>query len=203
MEPSVGEPAVVLTGRTARMRPDLVPLYALAAAVLCAAGGWYLLKELAPLLRPPDPWPCSWHTRSYLTHRRDAPVGPHEALRSVAGPARGGGGHRAGRGHLRQPRGPQVQAPRHSRARPRADRTDSARGAGSHLPDWLLDPIRDTARAEAETTALTPGPRLQPGKHRGQFLRRGDRRAHLSSLPDARSPSFSHSGPGPVSFGTG
>lgn len=35
-----------------RWRRELVPLYALAAAVLCAAGGWYLLKELAPLLRP-------------------------------------------------------------------------------------------------------------------------------------------------------
>ena len=52
MKPSEEEPTVVLAGRTARLRPDLVPLYALAAAVLCAAGGWYLLKELAPLLRP-------------------------------------------------------------------------------------------------------------------------------------------------------
>ena len=52
MEPSEEEPTVVMGGRTAQLRPDLVPLYALAAAVLCAAGGWYLLKELAPLLRP-------------------------------------------------------------------------------------------------------------------------------------------------------
>jgi hypothetical protein len=34
------------------LRRELIPLYALAAAVVCAAGGWYLLKELAPLLRP-------------------------------------------------------------------------------------------------------------------------------------------------------
>ena len=52
MESSEEESGVVMRGRTARLRPDLVPLYALAAAVLCAAGGWYLLKELAPLLRP-------------------------------------------------------------------------------------------------------------------------------------------------------
>ena len=52
MESSEQEPGVVIRGRTARLRPDLVPLFALAAAVLCAAGGWYLLKELAPLLRP-------------------------------------------------------------------------------------------------------------------------------------------------------
>jgi predicted PurR-regulated permease PerM len=43
---------VVVGDRAARLRRDLVPLYALTAAVLCAAGGWYLLKELAPLLRP-------------------------------------------------------------------------------------------------------------------------------------------------------
>src|SRR5271166_6850186 len=52
MEPSEKEPTVVMGDPAARLRPDLVPLYTLAAAVLCAAGGWYLLKELAPLLRP-------------------------------------------------------------------------------------------------------------------------------------------------------
>ena len=36
----------------ARLRRELLPLSALAAAVVCAAGGWYLLKELAPILRP-------------------------------------------------------------------------------------------------------------------------------------------------------
>jgi AI-2 transport protein TqsA len=38
--------------QTARWRWELTPLYAMAAAVLCAAGAWYLLKDLAPLLRP-------------------------------------------------------------------------------------------------------------------------------------------------------
>jgi AI-2 transport protein TqsA len=46
------QPGVVTDGRLARLRRELIPLYALAAAVVCAAGGWYLLKELAPLLRP-------------------------------------------------------------------------------------------------------------------------------------------------------
>jgi predicted PurR-regulated permease PerM len=45
-------PGVVADGRAARLRRELIPLYALAAAVVCAAGGWYLLKERAPLLRP-------------------------------------------------------------------------------------------------------------------------------------------------------
>ena len=34
------------------MKYDLGPLYAMAAALVCAAASWYLLKELGPLLRP-------------------------------------------------------------------------------------------------------------------------------------------------------
>ena len=52
MQPTEDEPELVGSGREARLRSDLVPLCTAAAAVLCAAGGWYLLKELAPLLRP-------------------------------------------------------------------------------------------------------------------------------------------------------
>jgi AI-2 transport protein TqsA len=46
------EPGVAANSRAARLRRELVPLYALAAALVSAAGAWYLLKELAPLLRP-------------------------------------------------------------------------------------------------------------------------------------------------------
>jgi AI-2 transport protein TqsA len=46
------QPGVVAEGHSARLRRELIPLYALAAVVVSAAGGWYLLKELAPLLRP-------------------------------------------------------------------------------------------------------------------------------------------------------
>src|SRR5881628_2699328 len=46
------QPGVVENERLARRRRELIPLYAMATAVLCAAGCWYLLKELAPLLRP-------------------------------------------------------------------------------------------------------------------------------------------------------
>jgi predicted PurR-regulated permease PerM len=52
MGPTGDETGSVASGRSARLRRELTPLYALAAAVVCAAGGWYLLKELAPLLRP-------------------------------------------------------------------------------------------------------------------------------------------------------
>jgi AI-2 transport protein TqsA len=46
------QPRLVAESRLARIRRELIPLFAVAAAVVCAAGGWYLLKELAPLLRP-------------------------------------------------------------------------------------------------------------------------------------------------------
>src|SRR3954463_2837480 len=46
------QPGVVDDGRSVRLRRELIPLYALAAALVSAAGCWYLLKELAPLLRP-------------------------------------------------------------------------------------------------------------------------------------------------------
>jgi AI-2 transport protein TqsA len=52
MGPTGGETGLLAGGGVARPRRDLVPLYGLAAALVCAAGGWYLLKELAPLLRP-------------------------------------------------------------------------------------------------------------------------------------------------------
>ena len=52
MQPTEDEPGLVGSAREAQLRSDLVPLCVAAAAVLCAAGGWYLLKELAPLLRP-------------------------------------------------------------------------------------------------------------------------------------------------------
>ena len=43
---------MIVSGRAAHLGSNLVPLFALAAAVLCAAGGCNLLKELAPLPRP-------------------------------------------------------------------------------------------------------------------------------------------------------
>jgi predicted PurR-regulated permease PerM len=46
------EPGMAASRRATPRRRDLVPLYAVAATLVCAAGGWYLLKELAPLLRP-------------------------------------------------------------------------------------------------------------------------------------------------------
>jgi len=52
METIREEPGGSANSRAARLRRELIPLYALAAVLMSAAGGWYLLKELAPLLRP-------------------------------------------------------------------------------------------------------------------------------------------------------
>ena len=52
MEPSGDHAGWFADGRLARMKHDLGPLYAMAAALVCAAASWYLLKELGPLLRP-------------------------------------------------------------------------------------------------------------------------------------------------------
>ena len=89
--------------RAARLRRDLDPLYALAAAVFIAVGSWYLLKELAPLLRP-------LVLAVFLAYTI---LPAHHALRQrvhakfagpLLGPAHGDGVARAGRAHLRQPR---------------------------------------------------------------------------------------------------
>ena len=200
MEPSEEEPTVVMEGGTARLRPDLVPLYALAAAVLCAAGGWYLLKELAPLLRPLILAVFLAYTilPAHRALRRRVPAklsGPLLAL-LVAAVVLGLAVVIYGNLVDLKSELPLLI----ERGQGLIERLRTW-GRG-HLPAWLLDPIRDTARAEAETTARLKALAVQPGKHRGQFLRRGARRHVLPCLPDARSPSFSRTGPDRVHSGT-
>ena len=142
---------MVASGRAARLRSDLVPLYALAAAVLCAAGGWYLLKELAPLLRP-------LILAVFLAYTI---LPAHRALRrrvhaKLAGPllallvaAVVLGLAVIIYGNLVDLK---AELPRLiERGRGLIERLRTW-GRG-HLPAWVLDPIPDTARAEAETTA--------------------------------------------------
>ena len=151
MEPTEEDSGLVASGRAARLRSDLVPLYALAAAVLCAAGGWYLLKELAPLLRPLILAVFLAYT-ILPAHRALRRARQREARRAVAGPARGRGGPRAGRHHLRQSRRPEGRVAPSDRASPGLIERLRTWGRG-HLPAWVLDPVPDTARSEAETAA--------------------------------------------------
>jgi AI-2 transport protein TqsA len=151
MESSEAEPGVVNADRTARLRPDLVPLYALAAAVLCAAGGWYLLKELAPLLRPLILAVFLAYTilpaHRALCRRVPAKLsGPLLAL-LVAAVVLGLAVVIYGNLVDLKSELPLLI----ERAGALIERLRTW-GRG-HLPAWLLDPIRDTARAEAETTA--------------------------------------------------
>jgi AI-2 transport protein TqsA len=151
MESTKVEPRVVVSGRAARLRRDLVPLYALAAAVLCAAGGWYLLKELAPLLRP-------LILAVFLAYTI---LPAHRALRrkvhaKFAGPLLALlvaavilGLAVIIYGNLVDLK---AELPRLiERARGLIERLRTW-GRG-HLPAWALDPVPDTARAEAETAA--------------------------------------------------
>jgi AI-2 transport protein TqsA len=151
MERSEEEPTVVMGGRTARLRPDLVPLYALAAAVLCAAGGWYLLKELAPLLRPLILAVFLAYTilPAHRALRRRVPAklsGPMLALLVAAVVL---GLAVVIYGNLVELKSELPLLIERGQGLIERLRTW---GRG-HLPAWLLDPIRDTARAEAETTA--------------------------------------------------
>ena len=151
MEPSEEESRVVMGGSTAPMRPDLVPLYAVAAAVVCAAGAWYLLRELAPLLRPLILAVFLAYTilPAHRALRRRVPAklsGPLLALLVAAvvlGLAVVMYGNLV---DLRSELPVLIE-----RGQGLIERLRTW-GRG-HLPAWLLDPIRDTARAEAETTA--------------------------------------------------
>ena len=138
-------------GRTARLRPDLVPLYALAAATMCAAGGWYLLKELAPLLRPLILAVFLAYTilPAHRALRRRVPAklsGPLLALLvaavvlGLAVVIYGNLVDLKSELPLLIERGQRL--------------TERIRSWGrGQLPAWLLDPIRNSARTEAETTA--------------------------------------------------
>ena len=142
---------MIVSGRAAHLGSNLVPLFALAAAVLCAAGGWYLLKELAPLLRP-----------LILAVFLDYTILPaHRALRQkvhakIAGPLLVLlvamvvlGLAVLIYGNLIELR---EELPRLiERAQGLIERLHTW-GRG-HLPAWVLDPVPDSAQAEAETAA--------------------------------------------------
>ena len=183
-----------MRGRTARLRPDLVPLYALAAAVLCAAGGWYLLKELAPLLRPLILAVFLAYTilPAHRALRRRVPAklaGPLLAL-LVAAVVLGLAVVIYGNLVDLKSELPLLI----ERGQGLIERLRTW-GRG-HLPAWLLDPIPGHGSSRGGDDRAAQGPRLQPGKHRGRFPRRGVRRRVLPCLPAARSPSFSRAGPG-------
>jgi predicted PurR-regulated permease PerM len=151
MGPTEDEPGLVESGREARIRSDLVPLYTAAAAVLCVAGGWYLLKELAPLLRP--------LILALLLVYTILPA--HSALRqrvsaNLAGPLLGLLAVAVVLGLALTIYGNlvdlQAELPRLiERAWALFERLRT--WGRSHLPARVLDTLPDAARAEAQTTA--------------------------------------------------
>jgi predicted PurR-regulated permease PerM len=151
MEATDEDPGVVASGSAARLRSDIIPLYALAAAVLCAAGGWYVLKELAPLLRP-------LILAVFLAYTI---LPAHHALRRGAHPRLAGpllallvavvvlGLAAIIYGNLVDMKA--ELPPLIERAQGLIERVRTW-GRG-HLPAWVLEPVPDTVRAEAETAA--------------------------------------------------
>jgi AI-2 transport protein TqsA len=123
----------------------------LAAAVLCAAGGWYLLKELAPLLRPLilavflayTILPAHRALRQRVHARFAGPLLALLVAAVVLGLAV------IIYGNLVDLK---AELPRLiERGQGVIDRLRTW-GRG-HLPAWALEPVPDTARAEAETAA--------------------------------------------------
>ena len=151
MQPTEDEPGLVGGGREARLRSDLVPLYAAAAAVLCAAGGWYLLKELAPLLRPLvlavflayTILPAHSALRQRVSANLAAPLLGLFVVALVLGLAVTIYGNLVDL---------QTELPRLiERARELVERLRTW-GRG-HMLAWAFDHLPDTARAEADTSA--------------------------------------------------
>ena len=152
MEPTEEEPGVAISGRVARLRSDLIPLYTVTAAVLFAAGGWYLLKELAPLFRPLvlavflvyTILPAHQQSLGQRVHANLA--GPLLVLLVAAAIL---GLAAIIYGNLVDL---QAELPRLiDRARGLIERLRT--WGHSHLPAWAFEAVPDTARAEGETTA--------------------------------------------------
>jgi len=151
MEPTEEEPGVAISGRVARLRSDLIPHYTLTAAVLCAAGGWYLLKELAPLLRPLVLAVFLVYTilpaHRALGQRVHANLAGPLLVLLVAAAILGLAAIIYGNLVDLQAELPRLI----DRARGLIERLRT--WGHSHLPAWAFEAVPDTARAEAETTA--------------------------------------------------
>src|SRR4051812_36096164 len=145
------ETGLIASGRVARSRRELVPLYALAAALVCAAGGWYLLKELAPLLRPLTLAVFLAYTilPAHRGLRRWAPARVAGPLLALIVAALVLGLAVLVYANLVDLRGELPRLIERGRGM-----TERARTWGrDHLPAWALAPAPDAAHAEAETAA--------------------------------------------------
>jgi len=151
MEPTKEQPGVVANGRAARLRRDLDPLYALAAAVFIAVGSWYLLKELASLLRPLVLAVFLVYTilpaRQALRQRVQGRfAGPLVALLMAA--------VLLGLAILIYGNLVDLNAKLPQLIERAQSLVERVRTWGhAHLPKWAFDVTRDTTLAEAETTA--------------------------------------------------
>ena len=151
MELTKEELGMASSRRAARLRRNLDPLYALAAAVFIAVGSWYLLKELAPLLRPLVLAVFLAYTiqpaHQALRQRVQAKfVGPLLALLMAM--------VLLGLALLVYTNLVDLSAELpHLVERARGLIEQLRTWGREHLPAWAFEPVPDTTRAEAETTA--------------------------------------------------
>ena len=194
------EPGVVERERVAPLQRELVPLYALAAAVVCAAGSWYLLKELAPLLRPLTLAVFLAYT-ALPVHRRLSRRLPATlaglflallAAVAVLGVAV------LIYGNLVDLKAELPRLIDRGRGLVEGVRT----WGRDHLPAWVFEPASTPTgprRIRRRGSRLSP----RPGQRRGGLPGRGPGRRVLPDLPADRSPVFPETGPGRVRPGTG
>ena len=151
MELTKEELGMASSHRAARLRRDLDPLFALAAAVLITVGSWYLLKELAPLLRPLVLAVFLAYTilpaRQALRQRVQGKfAGPFAALLVAM--------VLLGLAFLIYGNLVDLNAKLPQLIERSQSLIERARNWGhAYLPKWAFDPIRDTTRVEAETAA--------------------------------------------------
>ena len=145
------QPSTISSQSSGRLRGTLDPLYATAAALFIGVASWYLLKELAPLLRP-------LVLAVFLAYRI---LPAHQALckrvhAMIAGPllALLMAMARFGLALLIYSNLVDLNAelPQLAeRGRRLIERLQA--WASAHLPTWALDAVPDPVRAEAEATA--------------------------------------------------
>ena len=201
MELSGDQAGWLADGRSARMKHDLGPLYAMAAALVCAAASWYLLKELGPLLRPLTLAVFLAYTvlpvQRSLRRRVPAIVaGPLLALLVAAAIL--------GLAYLLYGNLVDLKAELpHLIERSRELITQLRTWGRDRLPAWVLAPAPDGARDRGGDLHEVQGPGFHSGQHGGRLPDRGPDRRVVFAVPAARGSSFSRAGPGEHSAGTG
>lgn len=144
------QPGMVEGKRSAKLGRELIPLY-VPAAVVCAAACWYLLKELAPLLRPLMLAVFLAYTALPVHHRlsRRVPATLAGLLLALLAAVTVLGAALLVYGNLVDLKADMPHLMDRGRGLVEGVRT----WGHDHLPAWVLEGATDPGRAEADTAA--------------------------------------------------